>query len=150
MPRGFIFRGPVGFTPAESKIAAGIAIVVLIGAGYTAVDRLSRPAPRVDFEQYTLPVEAEYELPGPPGAEVEQDPVPRASWTRGRLDLNTADYADLLRLPGIGPVLARRIIDYRDRHGPFAAIDSLVQVSGIGAVKLEKLRPHVHIPGAGE
>jgi competence ComEA-like helix-hairpin-helix protein len=150
MPRGSIFRGPVGFTPVESKIAAGIAIVVLIGAGYTAVDRLSRPAPRVHFEQYTLPVEAEYDMPGPPAADVERNPVPQASWTQGRLNLNTADYAELLRLPGIGPVLARRIIDYRDRHGPFAAIDSLLQVSGIGEVKLEKLRPHMHIPGAGE
>lgn len=61
------------------------------------------------------------------------------------LDLNHATAADLDGLPGIGPVLAQRIIDYRQAHGPFQKIDDLEQVSGIGPKKLEKLKPHVFI-----
>jgi competence protein ComEA len=61
------------------------------------------------------------------------------------LDLNHATAADLAGLPGIGPVLARRIIDYRQNHGPFKTIDDLEQVSGIGPKKLALIKPYVCI-----
>jgi competence protein ComEA len=61
------------------------------------------------------------------------------------LDLNNATAADLQALPGLGPVLAQRIIDYREQHGPFKKIYDLEQVSGIGPKKLEKLKPHLII-----
>ncbi|MFI5210257.1 MAG: ComEA family DNA-binding protein [Gemmatimonadales bacterium] len=56
------------------------------------------------------------------------------------LDLNAATEAELERLPGIGPSLARRIIEYRGRHGPFAGVDSLGGVWGIGPRSLERLK----------
>ena len=66
------------------------------------------------------------------------------------LDLNTATSEDLDALPGIGPVLAKRIVDYRAAHGPFKKIDDLMEVSGIGPKKLEKIKPFLVIsePGA--
>jgi len=63
------------------------------------------------------------------------------------LDLNTATAADLDALPGIGPALAQRIVDYRAAHGPFKKIDDLEQVSGIGPKKLEKIKPYLIITG---
>ncbi len=66
--------------------------------------------------------------------------------TPGRvIDPNLASQADLETLPGIGPVLAQRIIDYRRAHGPYKKIADLRKVSGIGRKKLEKLRPYVVI-----
>ena len=66
--------------------------------------------------------------------------------TPGRvIDPNLASQADLETLPGIGPVLAQRIIDYRRAHGPYKKIADLRKVSGIGPKKLEKLRPYVVI-----
>jgi len=50
----------------------------------------------------------------------------------GKVNLNSATVADLDGLPGIGPVLAQRIIDYRDQQGPFASVDQLDDVPGIG------------------
>jgi competence protein ComEA len=52
--------------------------------------------------------------------------------TGGRVNLNTATVADLDALPGIGPVLAQRIVDHRSRAGRFASVDELNDVSGIG------------------
>ena len=57
------------------------------------------------------------------------------------LNVNTAGPAALEELPGIGPALAAAIVDHRRRYGPFATIDELVEVTGIGPVKLEQIRP---------
>ena len=61
------------------------------------------------------------------------------------LDLNRAAMADLVRLPGVGPVLARRILETRAAVGRFAAVDDLATVQGVGRVKLERLRPFVGV-----
>ena len=57
-----------------------------------------------------------------------------------KVDLNAASANELVRLPGIGEVLAGRIIAYREAHGPFVSVDELVAVSGIGPVVLEEIR----------
>jgi len=62
-----------------------------------------------------------------------------------KLDLNTATAQELEALPGIGPVLARRIVEYRDRYGPFQKVEDLLAVRGIGPVLLEKIRPYVYV-----
>ena len=62
-----------------------------------------------------------------------------------KLDLNTASIAELDRLPGIGEVLAGRIISYREEHGRFTSIDGLLAVSGIGPKVLEEIRDQVTI-----
>jgi competence ComEA-like helix-hairpin-helix protein len=61
------------------------------------------------------------------------------------VDLNRATLADLTRLPGVGPVLARRILETREAAGRFGAVDDLVTVRGLGRVKLERLRPFVSV-----
>jgi competence protein ComEA len=66
------------------------------------------------------------------------------------LDLNNATAGDLDALPGIGPALAQRIIDYRQSHGPFKNIGDLEQVSGIGPKKLALIKPHVYIEEKGK
>ena len=58
----------------------------------------------------------------------------------GTININTASATDLEKLPGIGPALAQRIVEYRDSHGPFASVDALTDVPGIGKAKLEGLR----------
>jgi competence protein ComEA len=55
------------------------------------------------------------------------------------LDINRADAADLQALPGIGPVLARRIVAHREAHGPFRDPADLLHVSGLGATRLARL-----------
>lgn len=74
---------------------------------------------------------------GAPGA-VAGGGDPRAAPAAGRVNLNTASAADLDALPGVGPVLAQRIVDYR-RQGPFTSVDQLDDVPGIGPARAAEL-----------
>ncbi len=76
-----------------------------------------------------------------PGAGATE-PAP-AGGAPGPVDLNTADERALDALPGIGPVLAERIVRHRREHGPFRDADELLAVRGIGPRLLERLRPRV-------
>jgi competence protein ComEA len=63
------------------------------------------------------------------------------------LDPNNADVAALQQLPGIGPALAQRIVESREREGPFRTADDLLRVRGIGPVVLERIRPRIRLGG---
>lgn len=63
----------------------------------------------------------------------------------GRVDLNSADASALDALPGIGPALAQRILDWRAAHGRFTSVDELDEVSGIGPALLGRLRDRVRV-----
>lgn len=64
---------------------------------------------------------------------------------QGTVRINSAGAAELQRLPGIGPSMAQRIIDYRLQKGAFKSVDELNEVKGIGPAKLAKLRPFVSL-----
>ncbi len=59
------------------------------------------------------------------------------------VDLNAATSAELQAVPGIGKVLADRIVEFREKNGPFGRVDDLIKVQGIGEKSLEKLRPYL-------
>jgi competence protein ComEA len=71
--------------------------------------------------------------------------TPNAVADRG-IDLNRATAAQLEDLPGVGPVLASRIVAYRDLHGSFSAIEDLLDVGGIGEAKLAAMRDSIAAP----
>jgi competence protein ComEA len=66
--------------------------------------------------------------------------------TSGKVAINQADVKGLEALPGVGPVLAQRILDYRNAHGPFETVEDLLDVPGIGESKLAALRDAVAVP----
>ncbi len=61
------------------------------------------------------------------------------------VDLNRVSRLQLEAVPGIGPVLAQRIIDYRKAHGPFSSLEQLDEVKGIGPKTLERLRKYFYL-----
>jgi competence protein ComEA len=59
------------------------------------------------------------------------------------VDLNKADWPELVALPEVGPTLAKRIVQHRQQYGPFQSIDDLHRVRGIGPKTFERLKPYV-------
>ena len=64
-----------------------------------------------------------------------------------KVDVNSADIAELDSLPGVGPSIAKRIIEYREENGPFKRIEDLMNVQGIGEKKFLQLKDHVTAGG---
>lgn len=63
----------------------------------------------------------------------------------GIVNINTADVAQLDTLPGIGPSTAEKIVEYRNSNGPFATIDEIMSVSGIGPAKFEQIQAFITV-----
>lgn len=64
---------------------------------------------------------------------------------QGLVNINTANAAQLTQLPGVGPAIAQKIIDYRTANGPFTSVDDLTKVPGIGAAKLAQIKSHARV-----
>ena len=79
---------------------------------------------------------------------IESGPLSiKSLWILGRpIPLNQAKAEDFDRLPGIGPGLAQRIVDYREQQGPFPDLESLKEVKGIKEKTLGKIRPYLTAP----
>jgi len=122
---GQVARPGVYYLPEGSRVADA---VEMAGGPLedAALERLNMAAVLADGQQVLVPARGE----GQEGY---------------RLDLNSASVEELEALPGIGPALARRIVDYRTRMGPFASVDELSEVSGIGPAMVEKLRELVEV-----
>ena len=80
-----------------------------------------------------------------PAADGGQGGASGSAGTGAVVDLNTADQAALETLPGIGPALAQRVIDWREENGAFSSVDDLLAVSGIGEKVLANLRDQVRV-----
>jgi competence protein ComEA len=99
----------------------------------TDLDRLNLAAPLADGQRLYVPRKGEVSPPA-----VGPDAT-------GPLDLNTATAEQLDTLPGVGPATAAAIVSHRERNGPFATVDGLLDVRGIGPAKLEALRDLVTV-----
>lgn len=93
-----------------------------------------------------------YLTAGPPGDSSDQvAPAPDAdgqasgTFSGQLIDLNRADTRQLQELPGIGPVLAGRIVEYRTLHGPYIRERDLLLIRGIGEKTLAKLQPYITV-----
>jgi competence protein ComEA len=109
------------------------ALVAAGGAtGEADLDRINLALPVTDGQHIYVPRLGE-----------ESPPVPSPSIqspSDGKININTADAAALESLPGIGPVIAQRIIDHRLANGLFTQIEEIMDVSGIGPATFEKVK----------
>ena len=62
-----------------------------------------------------------------------------------QVDLNRAEWPELMQLPGIGPTLARRVVEDRSTRGAFESVDQLQRVRGLGPRTIERIRPYATV-----
>ncbi|WP_344750875.1 ComEA family DNA-binding protein, partial [Micromonospora olivasterospora] len=129
--------------PAGARVAD---VVQAAGGALPGVDvALLNPARKVtDGELILVGVAAPPGQPAPAGAAPPAG-APAGAGTGGLVNLNTATLAQLDALPGVGPVLAQRILTHRDQHGGFRSVGDLRQVEGIGDARYEQLKDLVTV-----
>jgi len=154
---------PAGAPPATAETPAGSVVVDVAGkvrrpgvatlpAGSRVVDALRKAGgarPGVDLSSLNLArvlVDGEQILVGvtpAPGVAASASSQPGAADAGAMVNLNTATLDQLDGLPGVGPVTAQKILDWRTAHGSFTAIDELLEVDGIGEKTLADMAPHL-------
>lgn len=127
-----------GLLPTSDTAAIGMAAVL------EDADQIIIPARR------PTPQPAVQASPGEPSPRPESEPrgtpLPpsrqaQVTVEQGPIDINTASIDELDRLPGVGPVIAGRIVEYRLTNGPFQALEELEEVQGISMRMVEEMRP---------
>ena len=93
--------------------------------------------------KYTTVILAKHWLPE------EEATVTVQPGTLGKIDINTASVEQLTSLPGIGPGLAERIVQYRTENGYFIRLEDLLNIDGIGKTKLENIKEFICISSGG-
>lgn len=133
--------------PRERWYVSGLILGVLVVCLAVLAMRWSLLADRVPLSPLPASAAAQAQQAAEEDQPSEAQPAESAAGGR-RLDLNRASAAELVRLPGIGEVLAARIIEYRDEHGPFRRVADLAEVEGIGECKLAAVEELVYVQPA--
>ena len=137
-------------TVAERPTAAapGQDVAAITGDAAGPVELTTGGGDRVTTAETSLPAGSPTETVTPPAAPASRT-ASRPTPTLGSpadeemIDINSASVGELDTLPGIGPVLAERIVSHRESNGPYATVDDLEAIDGISAGMVEELRPFI-------
>jgi competence protein ComEA len=157
--RGGAVAEPAHTFPAAATGAAPAARLVIdvvgavrrpglyrLGAGSRIADALARAGgatPKADLEQVNLaaPIADGEQVVVPRKVAGAAGPAPGSGSAPSRpVQLSTATLEQLDALPGVGPVTAQKILDYRAQHGAFSSVDALDAIPGIGPARIDQLR----------
>jgi competence protein ComEA len=142
---GAVVKPGVYELPAGARVVDGITAAG--GAKPDAdLSSINLARPLTDGERVYIPRKGEM----PPTAVAPPDGVVPGGGggsadASGKVNINTATASQLEELPGIGEVIAQRIVDYRTQHGPFKTVRDLLKVDGIGEKKFESIEDHVTV-----
>lgn len=141
------------FSRTEIRVILFLILLLLVGSGITLYRRYHANQ-SIDIvtildkstqarEKPTVNREVDRGVVEPTTGNGEQ--IKRGTDSPSKIDINTASAYELEGLPGVGPVLARRIIEYREKHGGFKTLSELEEVTGVGDKKLESIRDYICI-----
>jgi len=165
IPPPAVLTGPAQVAPSGPAASSATLVVAVTGkvrrpgvvtvpAGARVIDALQAaggPQPGADLALLNVArklADGELVVVGVPDGAASDGPAAGAAAAGGTgapVDLNTATLADLDTLPGVGPVLAQRIVDWRAENGRFARVDQLADVPGIGESRMAQLRDLVRV-----
>jgi competence protein ComEA len=136
--------------PGVYQLPAGARVIDCVTAAGGArpdadLSSINLARPLTDGERVYIPRRGEV----PPAGVAPPDPSGGGGGGSGnasaKVNINTASASELEQLPGIGEVIAQRIVDYRTQHGPFKTVRDLLKVEGIGEKKFESIQDHVTV-----
>ena len=133
-----VYRLPPGSIVKDAIEAAGGA------AGDADLNRINLAQELRDQQQIYVPRLGETDAP-PPVTGGTSGASPKSNAPVGKININTATLEELDTLPGIGPVIAQRIIDYRTANGSFSRIEEITLVPGIGDATYEKIKDRITV-----
>jgi competence protein ComEA len=142
--RGAVARPGVYSLPGGSRVQDAL---TLAGGLLSNADNRNLNLARKlnDGEQIYIPTQGEATLQSvPPPARTVRPATPTKT-SSGVININSATVEELDRLPGIGPAIAQRIVDYRNQNGPFKKIEDLKQVRGIGDSLFAQIKDLVQV-----
>ena len=128
------------------QLRATIVLVIVLGFGLVLPRLRNSDQPNIDLDAWSEETStlrskvAEIESHWKAKSETETEKGTDAFF---RVNINVANEEELIKLPGIGPELAERILEYRNTNGGFSVIEDLSNVKGIGTKKIKKIRPFV-------
>ena len=129
----------VGFTRGESAVLLFLVISFVVGVGVWTYRHHWAPLPTFSEDIPEFHSISEDTLDG------EEKVDTGRSESDHLISLNRASQEYLERLPGVGPVIAGRIVEYRKEYGDFQSIEELVKVKGVGLKTVEKLKPYLKL-----
>jgi len=138
---GAVLHPGVYALPPGSRIQDGIQAAGGLNEG-ADTSLLNLAAPIQDGERVYVPSES---LAPPTSSGMLPLPSQEPNAPSTLININTASAGELESLPGIGPTLAQRIIEYRTSHGPFTNIEAIQDVSGIGPAKFEQIKQLISV-----
>jgi competence protein ComEA len=128
-------HAPDVYTLAPDSIVKDALLAARGATDQADLDRINLAAPLIDGQHVYVPHQGEEVLPVPP-------PASRSA-ASAKININTATAQELELLPGIGPALAQRIIDFRLANGPFGHVEDIMDVSGIGPATFDKIQEQI-------
>lgn len=140
----FILVPVYGVRPIEVVHVTNEVVAVATAAPRPAPTASPTPVPAGGAAEGSSAAASEAPAPEASPAPAEE-PVLEEVLVEKSVDINQASLEELDRLPGIGPALGQRIIDYREQNNGFYDIEEIMEVSGIGEKTFQKLEPYIYV-----
>ena len=129
----------------ERKIAQVLLMLTLTFAGFCVGLFIGKQREPASVTIYTTKTPTATVSESTAAPESTPESTQGAAYVDGLLDINLASVEDLTTLPGIGPALAQRIVDYRGQNGRFSSVEELRNISGIGEKRLSAILEYITV-----
>lgn len=129
----------------ERKIALVLLMLTLTFAGFCVGLFIGKQREPASVTIYTTKTPTAAVSESTAASESPPESTQGAAYVDGLLDINLASVEDLTTLPGIGPALAQRIVDYREQNGRFSSVEELRNISGIGEKRLSAILEYITV-----